>query len=189
MNVDELVGHDAKQSCRRLRLLLGGVEQLQATSGERSCKGAQMNESATMVVVSDLEGVGDKRGVGRYGNGFVFVGRGEGGVEGRAILRTWQELHDGVHEVIDADSREGGTAENGDEMVGYAGISNGGLHVLTCYGGGVEVAGHDLVVKVGNGFDELIGCSLNFGVIVLWWWMGCGVCQGGRRRRVGGKGV
>lgn len=97
VNVDKVVGHDAKQFCGRLRLLLGCVEQLQAGGGDGSGKNAQMNESAAMFVVRDLEGIGDERGVASYGDGFVLVGGGQCGVQGRAILRAWQELDDGVH--------------------------------------------------------------------------------------------
>lgn len=63
------------------------------------------------------------------------------------------------------------------------------LHLLACDWGGIEIVGHYLVVKVGNGFDEVIDGGLNLGVIVLWWGGTFCVCWRRGRGRVGWKGV
>ena len=149
-----VVGMHLQEAGDPLSLAPGGVER-----GLAALHGAGVNADEAQLayegVGHDLEGQGGEGGVVIGGPGLLFLGLGIGARHRRNIQRGGHVLHDRVQQLLHAFVLVGGAAGHGNHLHRHRGSPDRRADLVRGHVFAFENQFHDLVVEVGNRFQEL----------------------------------
>ena len=166
-SVDDLlmIRMHSEDAADTLLLLLGGVVDI--CSGFQLARiDAHIDQFAYRIVADDLESQRGRRRIvvgGAFHGGAVRRGAGGGGeVEGAGEV-----VHHRVEQSADALVAEGGSAENGEDLLLMGALANGGDEFVFGNGFVGEVLVHQRVVEFGGGLNETLAPLLGVVAIFL----------------------